>query len=495
MAWLFLQILNLSLTGGLTIVLVLLIRILLHKAPSKWRYLLWIAPAIRLICPISFTAWLSPFAIVDTPNIAVGAESPFSTLDIGGAMMDTVESILPGAGTMSSVNHIRIIQTMAGILWMVGAAVMLTIEVIRYLKMKNWVSDAAIKANGAFETERIRSSFILGIIHPHIYLPIGIHTETEKFVMAHERYHLRRKDYLIKMYARLLLIIHWFNPLVWLAFYLMSEDMEMSCDEGVLSKLGSSSSRAELVKAYSDALLSMASGEKPLTGFPAFGEGEVRKRIMNSLRWKQPPKWQSLILALVCMVFVTGCLANPGIDQSQVKISKLSPEELVRYVGLDRTEVLSDLSKSEINVDYSRDFLEILSVTYPMEGQDYTVALDFSSIDDKMLGFQYMLTGDEDSLFDDLEAVLAQTQRQYGEPSTYPGLDTRYLGPEDGRKVFAKKGVVCERWDLSKLSEFSHTLGTIDVPCVFKKEIRLERMEDYAILTVRYHLVIDLSAK
>ena len=177
--------------------------------------------------------------------------------------------------------------------------------------MKALVSDAYVTESGAYETDRISSPFILGIIRLRIYLPLEMGADTRKLVLAHERYHLRENDSLIKLAARAILLVHWFNPLVWLAYRLMSEDMEMRCDEAVLAELCRGEANDSIRKSYSYALVSMASEKTQMHSSLAFGERKVRRRIMNVLRWKEPRKWLSAVLAAVCLIFVVGCVTNP----------------------------------------------------------------------------------------------------------------------------------------------------------------------------------------
>ena len=162
-------------------------------------------------------------------------------------------------------------------------AALLLYGIISYLNLRRRLRGAVRAENGVFETDSVRAPFILGLFSPTIYLPPGLEGEPLRYVLAHERFHIRHADHAVKLFGFLLLCVHWFNPLVWLAFYLMSRDMEMRCDEAVLS------AESGITKPYSMALLSFASARRFPSPSPlCFGETGVRERIKNVLRWKKP---------------------------------------------------------------------------------------------------------------------------------------------------------------------------------------------------------------
>ena len=153
----------------------------------------------------------------------------------------------------------------------------------------------------------------MGLFRPKIYLPSTL-TETERgYILRHEQYHIRRRDYLVKFLAFLALCVHWFNPLVWVAFVLAGKDMEMSCDEAVVKELG------EDIRAdYSASLLSLATGHRIVAGMPlAFGEGDTGGRIRNLLKWKRPRPWVIAVCAVVCVGLIALCAANPKGDSDE----------------------------------------------------------------------------------------------------------------------------------------------------------------------------------
>lgn len=322
---LFMQVLNMSLSAAVVIGVVLLVRLVLRSAPKKWRYLLWSAAGFRLCCPVSFKAFFSIFRLRPA-SVSVAADLGLiralpqtlpSAVPIGvpAAMVTPFPVQLDPAAVPAAMTAapqapvpapVQLWPTMGIVLWLCGMTVMLALGIIRYIRMKRLLSDAAALEPDVFATDRIRVPFILGLLPPRIYLPAGTEQAEQRFVLAHERVHIRRGDHWVKLLAYLLLAIHWFNPAVWAAFFLMSRDMEMSCDERVLRDLTGSA------KAYSMTLLRFAEGRQ----FPApaplgFGESDAKSRIKNALRWKRPKLWITLTAIVLCIAAIAACTADP----------------------------------------------------------------------------------------------------------------------------------------------------------------------------------------
>ena len=326
----FLRILNMSLSAAAVIAVVALARLFLRKAPKKWSYLLWSVVGFRLCCPVSFRAAFSVFRLA--PRLASEVVTPptvyapvFSAPAASSAPVPaaTAAPVIPipaeplpipsGAGAaapvVNSVDPIQIWTAVGTVLWLLGFASLLAYAVVSFLRLRRKLTGAVLASDGVWETDRIRSPFILGLLRPQIYLPLGVSGEARAYVLAHERYHLRCRDYLVKPFAFLLLAVHWFNPLVWLAFFLMSRDMEMRCDEHVLGR-GESNA-----KAYSYSLLGFASEKRfPRPSPLAFGETDVKRRIKNVLNWKKPRTWVTIAAVIVCVIVVAACAANPKED-------------------------------------------------------------------------------------------------------------------------------------------------------------------------------------
>lgn len=314
------KLLEMSLTAAVVIVVVLAIRLLLRKAPKKYSYILWAVAAFRLVCPVSFRAVFSIFRLAQvverveitqtgTPApVPVASAMPSAAVD---AVPPEINVEAPPVVTITPVvntaNLLERAMEIAAILWLVGLAALLIYGVVSYARLRRAMAKAVLLEGNVYQSERVRSPFILGFAGPRIYLPFGLSEEQQRYVLAHERYHIRRLDHMVRPAAFLILAVHWFNPLVWAAYYLMGRDMEMSCDEKVLG--GADNIR----KAYSITLLSFAANRRFPSPSPlAFGETGVQGRIKNALNWKKPRLWVTVIAVVVCAAVIAVCAANPS---------------------------------------------------------------------------------------------------------------------------------------------------------------------------------------
>lgn len=300
MPTLFLQVLNMSVTASCIIPVILLTRFLLQRAPKKYSYLLWSVVLYRLICPASFLSAISIFAL--TPFHKASPQQ-------GGTVLNYVPST---AGPMQTLPHAgaSLLErwiTLATVLWCVGMVILLLESLAAWMRVRQRAATAVRMGGVVYESDSIRSPFIFGLLRPRILIPFGLSDDERAFILRHEQFHLQRKDHLIKPLGFALLVIHWFNPLVWLAFALMVKDMEMSCDELVLSEAG-----VGIVREYSTSLLSLAMKRRfPLPSPLAFGETGIRERVINILRFREPRKWASVLAVIACILMVTACAANP----------------------------------------------------------------------------------------------------------------------------------------------------------------------------------------
>jgi beta-lactamase regulating signal transducer with metallopeptidase domain len=315
---LFLSVLNMSLTASYVILCVILIRLLLKKAPKFISYALWGVIAFRLIIPFSFESMFSliPRNInaVLIPHDIVYQQSPKVTSGIEVVDLFVSNSFsAPNVG--SSVNPLQIYIEIGTYIWILGIMVLLIYSVVSVLQLKIQLKGAQLIEQNIYHAENLKTPFVLGIIRPRIYLPFNLSTTERSYILLHEQTHIQRKDHIIKILAFLILSIHWFNPLVWIAFLLMSADMELSCDEKVLKEMNE-----EIKKPYASSLLSLATGRHILNGSPlAFGEGNVKGRIINVLNYKKPVFWV-VIVALIAVVAVSvGLMSNPKDKQLSIE--------------------------------------------------------------------------------------------------------------------------------------------------------------------------------
>jgi beta-lactamase regulating signal transducer with metallopeptidase domain len=331
----FIQVLNLSLTGGFVIAVLCLARLLLKKAPKRISYALWAVAGLRLVLwfPIESVFSLIPFNARTIPtDIAVQG---VPRIDSGIAFInEAAASVLPAATPQYGSNPLQIWLLIGTAVWVAGMAALTVYGLASYFSLKKRLLSATHVTDNIYEAENIRSPFVLGILRPRIYLPSLLPQERD-FVLMHERTHIRRGDHIVKLAAYFILCLHWFNPLVWLAFALMGADMEMSCDEHVLKKMGTG------VKTdYSLSLLSLAAGRRFAGASPlAFGESDIKTRIKNVLRFGKP----SLDLVIVAVVLAAALALGLGLNRVDAanagslsmpiaNLSDLRAEEITGYV-------------------------------------------------------------------------------------------------------------------------------------------------------------------
>ena len=308
----FLSVLNMSITGGYVILFLLAARLLFRKLPKIYSYGLWTVAAFRLVCPFSFSSafsllWFAGNSRLEYVPADIGLMAqPRISLGIS-AVDRVVNQSLPAATPYNSINPMQILLSAASLVWLVGVAALLAAGAISYWMLKRRLSDAVRTKEGVYESDRIQTPMVAGFWRPKIYLPYGIAGEERSYVLRHERIHIRRRDHLFKLLAGVLVCIYWFHPLIWVAFFAMTRDMEMSCDEQVIKEMG-----AEIKKPYSLSLLSMARGRGLPLGSPlAFGESHAKSRIRNVLSYRRPVFWISLGGLLLAAVLIMGLAANP----------------------------------------------------------------------------------------------------------------------------------------------------------------------------------------
>ena len=323
----FQQVVSMSLTAGLVILAICAARLLLRQAPKKFSYWLWAGAAFRLVCPFSFPAAFSLLALAPAAQTVAeigpltevsylpGAGLPAAAPGVGAA--DAALPQAAGAGQALGLWEVL------GLVWLLGAAALLIGALVAYLRVKGQVATAVKFAHNVYECGAFRSPFVLGFFRPKIYIPFGLEPRQREHVLCHESAHIQRRDYLVKPLGFLLLAIHWFNPLVWLAFHLMSRDMEMSCDEKVLSQLGEEARRE-----YSLSLLSIGSRRRfPAPNPLAFGETGVKERVVNVMKFRRAKRWVTVAAAVAVVAVTAACAANPAGESLLPSSSPASSED------------------------------------------------------------------------------------------------------------------------------------------------------------------------
>lgn len=344
----FSRVLTMSLTGGIVIVLVLVMRLFLARLPKIFSYLLWGVVLLRLLCPVSFSSGLSVFqviahaGIIQTegneaqalplrfPSVNWNADSyadtnanntsvfyvegktgsnaaPMTALDV---LYNKKEADMSGHDSPSNV------QTVCAAVWLLGSMVLWLYSIVSIIRLKRQligaVPDQKSAHNNIYLCDYIHTAFVMGVLHPRIYLPTTL-TETERhYILLHEQTHIRRGDHVLRLLAFLALSLHWFNPLVWCAFFLSEKDMEMSCDEAVMRQMGT-----DLRAAYSASLLNLASGKKVFAGAPlGFGEGSVKSRIKNIMRYQKTAVFVAVPGFVLVGIVLVALASNPARDSA-----------------------------------------------------------------------------------------------------------------------------------------------------------------------------------
>lgn len=327
LANLFLKILNMSITATAVMLFVCILRLVLKKMPKALSYALWSVVLFRLICPVSFPSsysLLNAFKRWDIPASQSGlAFVPNNVSDLvqtPNTLPTTTSTIIDNLPAVpDSIPAFSWFVYAAAILWITGIVVLLGFSIISYVKLNRRLSDATRIQGQVFESDQFAAPFIFGFFRPRIILPVGLAADDSTYVLCHELTHIRRRDYLVKPMAFLVLAVHWFNPFIWLAYFLMGQDMEMSCDERVMKDLG-----MDARPAYSSALLRLSLHRRILAGSPlAFGESGTKSRVKNILNYKKPVFWIACAVVAAALAVSISLLANPqNPDQSYTPTSE-----------------------------------------------------------------------------------------------------------------------------------------------------------------------------
>lgn len=322
----FIEILNMSLTASVIILTVFWARIPLKKAPGIYSYVLWGIVLFRLLCPFSFESEFSLLGVLQSQS-AVEGRMEYIPQDIGYQMEpqvnlpveaanDVVNHSLPAGNPQGSVNPMQIILYLAVRIWIFGILALLLYSGISLHKLQKCLKSAVWERDNIYRMSGSISPFVYGILRPRIYLPKELSENELEYMLLHEQIHIKRGDQIYRMLAYLALCIHWFNPLVWAAFSSSGRDMEISCDEAVIRKMGSG-----VKKEYSASLLNLAHGSKIVKGIPlAFGESDTGSRIKHVLKYKKPAKFFAVTAVIVCVILAVALLANPAKETERIKV-------------------------------------------------------------------------------------------------------------------------------------------------------------------------------
>ena len=353
MAEIFQKALNMSIAAGWLILAVIALRLLLRRAPKRFRLLLWAVVGLRLALPWSIESALSLIPSAQTlPEGIMLERAP--VLDTGiSALNGAINPGFTAAFTPelgASANPLQVLLPIAAALWMLGAAAMLLWALVSWLRLRKRVREAVRLEENVYECE-IASPFVLGLFRPRIYLPFSLENGERELVLAHECAHITAGDHIIKPLGWLLLAAHWYNPLVWLAYALFCRDIELACDERVVRGL-SLSDRAD----YSQALLDLSRPRGGVRACPlAFGESSVKGRVKSVLSYKKPAFWLVLLAVVVCVGAAVCFLTDPKEEAEPVddgdggvvisaRLEENFPAQVLDYAFACTEEMAEELS-------------------------------------------------------------------------------------------------------------------------------------------------------
>lgn len=383
MSDLFLKVVNMSISASYLVLAVLLLRLVLKKAPKWISVLLWGIVAVRLICPFSIESMLSLIPTVETisPEIMMDRTPEIST---GITAVDTVvnpiitESFTPEP--IASANPLQILIPVSANMWMLGIIVMLGYTAVSYFLLQRKVATAVRLKNNIYQSENVDSPFVLGIVKPRIYLPFRMGGENLAHVIAHEEAHIRRKDHWWKPMGFVLLAIHWFNPLMWVGYILLCRDIELACDEKVIKEMDN-----ETKADYMQALVSCSVNRRMIAACPlAFGEVGVKERVKTMMNYKKPAFWIVIAAIALCIVVAVCFLTNPVNQIENIDNPALlefpgvewfvTPEELKESLNITADQILEEYTDLPEEDEAHRDRY-VLSVTgLTLYGREVTYA-------------------------------------------------------------------------------------------------------------------------
>lgn len=357
MSGIFLKLLNLSISASWLVLVVLALRLVLKRAPKWVNVLLWGMVALRLMLPFSIESALSLIPSAETVSPEVVQFDPAPTITSGVTIIDNAvnpslsESF--AAAPLASVNPLYVWIYLAGWVWLIGLAAMLAYALVSYLRLRRRVRASIPLRENIYVCDEVPSPFILGIVHPRIYLPSALDETQRGSVLSHERAHLARRDHWWKPLGYALLAVYWFNPLLWLAYTLLCRDIELACDERVLRGMD-----AGQVKDYSSALLACSVPRRMLAACPlAFGEVGVGARVKNALRYKKPAFWVVAASVAVCVVVAVCFLTNP--ERATMKWAKELRVEDVARIELTTMPQTPDKQYKDFDAE---EFAEVVAL-------------------------------------------------------------------------------------------------------------------------------------
>ena len=366
MSELFLKFLNISITAGWLVLGILVLRVLLKKAPKWINCIMWGIVALRLVFPFSIESIFSLIPSKETVSEEI-FYAKYPTIQSGSTVVNNIVnpviSTLFEATPMYSINPIQIAIYIAANIWIAGMVVMAAYAVFSCLRLKKKMTEAVHLRENIWQSDYVDSAFVFGVFNPRIYVSTSLKEEQLEYVIAHESAHIARKDHWWKPIGFCLLAVYWFQPLIWVAYIVLCKDIEYACDERVIKDMP-----AEEKKAYSMALLECSSTRKIISACPvAFGEVNVERRVKTVLNYKKPAFWLSIAAVVICVALGVGFLTNPvTAKEADIDIPESNAGNTQNTAKAEETYEEEDTSETyiiESKMSYSvrQNYLTLLS--------------------------------------------------------------------------------------------------------------------------------------
>lgn len=320
---LFIAVLSLSIQASYVALWIFFVRMLLKKFPKIFSYALWSILLFRLLLPVGIN---SPMSILPETLVAERAQESIT--------METTETfievpVLFLGDKASLVKDLVLVDILAAVYY--GVLGILFLHFIGSLwKIRRKVQGAKRVSGEIFTGNEIKRPFAYGIIRPRIYLPKNLSSIESIHIIEHEKEHLRRQDPLIKALSYLILLVHWFNPILFISFVLMVRDMEQSCDEAVLKNMEKAQH-----KAYIETLLSLEMRKPDPLLLPGYSAGNLKGRVRNILQYRSPKKWVRVFSLTLLGISAVLLLTNPVMKPSAEIIDELLETEEQQPVQVD----------------------------------------------------------------------------------------------------------------------------------------------------------------
>ncbi|MBS6439858.1 MAG: hypothetical protein KH365_04090 [Clostridiales bacterium] len=390
----FIDIVNMSLVGSFAIIITMIARLCLKKAPKIFSYALWAVAFSRLIIPFSFESFFSilPFNATPLSTDMLYIETPY--VETGVKAIDNVLNPIVSSAVLDNTFNVYQATIFVGkVIWYSGVLILLIYSIVSYIRIKRVLDSSVHLRDNIFISEKIKIPFVAGFFNANIYLPKNF-DNTQEYIILHEQTHIRRRDNILKIFAYAVLALHWFNPLVWIAFRLFVADMEMSCDESVIRK-----ANTDIRKEYSQSLLNL-SIQKQTVGTPiAFSEGNPKERIKNIMNIKKTIGIVGVVSVILIAVIAICLIPNrpqfstvsevitnvPTIRNSNVSSAKIKTEDgdidVTDSDNLDHllTFVESlEINKKEISRDRSEDRDSTNTITFFRQDNTFDSSVNFN---------------------------------------------------------------------------------------------------------------------